>query len=97
MTMIEIFKDMLSALPIKLKIIKEKELSSKWKLTLEFRECQTTAELSKLCAPNEATNSCWRTVATAMSSLYIKLGDLQKAQLWLDALHDKKLITSDNA
>lgn len=97
MTMIEIFRDTLSTLPVDLKIVKEKELNSKWKLTLEFNKIQTTTELSKLCAPNEANSCCWKTVATAMSSLYIKLGDLQKAQLWLNALLDKSLITVDNA
>lgn len=42
MTMLEIFRDMLSTLPVDLKIIKAREFNAKWKLTLEFKKVQTT-------------------------------------------------------
>lgn len=97
MTMIDIFKKTLSELPVELEILKAKEFGSKWKLTMGFRGTQTSVELSKACTPNEAENYCWQVVATAMSSLYMNLGDLQKARLWLNSLNNKSLITADNA
>lgn len=94
MTMLDIFQKTIEEAPVDLRILSVKEGSVKSKLVVECSGQKTTIELSNTCTPKEEQTYCWQVLATAMSSIYIGAGDLEKGRLWLDAWHDKSLITN---
>ena len=96
MTMLEVFSGELQKLPFELKIISEKTGNSKSKLIMEYAGEQTSVELNKTCTPGEEQKYCWNVICTAMSSIYLMKEDYKKGRLWLDAVHDRSMITKDN-
>ena len=96
-TMLEIFEYGLKDFPINLEIVSVKETNDKYKLTLKYGDDTDNVELRKTCAPGCERDVCWMAASTAMSTIYLKRGDFTKAKLWLDATHNKKIITPENA
>lgn len=97
MTMLEIFKETAKGLPVELNVLSVRDGYSKSKLRVEHGGIETTVELHKTCAPGEERNYCWYAVTTAMSAIYLSSGNIPKARLWMDAMHDRSLITAENA
>lgn len=97
MTMLDIFKETAKELPVELNILSIKESNTKDKIRVEHGGTETTVELYKTCAPGEERNYCWYAITTAMSAIYLSNGDIHKARLWMDAMHDKSLVTAGNA
>jgi lipopolysaccharide biosynthesis protein len=67
-----------------LKIASVKETNTKYKITFEFENEKTTADLFKTCSPNCEKQHCFNTIKTAMSTIFFNRGDFQKAKAWLD-------------
>jgi hypothetical protein len=84
MDMLEIFK---SVMIDGMEIVKTKELANKYKVTLKFKGSENTIELNKTCAPTYEISYCKGAVATALSSIYINLGDFENARKWLDKVN----------
>lgn len=66
-----------------MEIIKYKELSNKYKITLGYKNMESSCELQKTCAPGKEIDVCKKTIDTAVSSMYINVGNFNEAQLWL--------------
>ena len=81
MNMLDIFK---SVLVEGMEIVKVKELANKYRITLTFKGLKNTIELNKTCVPSYEIFYCKGAVATALSSIYINLHDLDNASKWLD-------------
>lgn len=96
MTMLDIFRETVAALPVELNIVSVKNGYSKTKVVLEHGGITTWVDLHKTCAPGEERKYCWQVAACAMSAIYLTGGDLQKAELWMEAMQDKSLITAEN-
>ena len=97
MTMFEIFEETVKDLPVELNILSRKDGNTKCKIRLEHGGVETTVELRNSCEPGEEKDYCWSVVATAMSTIYFYRNDYKKVRLWLDAMHDRSLITAENA
>lgn len=80
MDMLDVFKDTLQSGMI---ISKCKELSNKYKITLEYNGMQGSCELNKLCSPGNEKSLCMQAINTAISSMYIDNGNIQEAKAWL--------------
>lgn len=80
MDMIDAFKDTLQSGMI---ISKCKELSNKYKITLEYNGMQGSCELNKLCSPGNEKSLCMQAINTAISSMYIDNENIQEAKAWL--------------
>lgn len=96
MTMLDVFYKTVNSLPFDLSIESAKEYHSKVKIEVKYDGTKATVELNKMCTPGAEKDYCWSVIATAMSEIYMNKGDLEKARLWLNALHNKKLITESN-
>ena len=62
----------------------EKELSSKWKVTILYNGMQSTIDLPKTCTPGCEKEVCRKAIDTALSTMYINAGNLTEAKKWLD-------------
>lgn len=96
MTMLEVFEGVRKTLPFELEVVAVKEYNDKHRLTVRYGEATTKIELRKAVAPGAQEEYCWYAIATAMSSIYLDAGDMARTRLWLDAMHDRSLITEDN-
>ena len=81
MDMIDIFKEVMQD---GMEIVKCKEMSNKYKITLSYNGMNATCELNKLCTPGNEKSLCMRAIDTAMSTMYIDNGNYQEAKAWLD-------------
>ena len=79
--MIDIFKEVMQD---GMEIVKCKEMSNKYKITLSYNGMNATCELNKLCTPGNEKSLCMRAIDTAMSTMYIDNGNYQEAKAWLD-------------
>lgn len=80
MNMLDVFKD---ALQDGMEIIKCKELSNKYKLTLSYNGMSASCELNKLCTPGNEKSLCMQSIDNAISTMYLDKGDLKEAEAWL--------------
>ena len=62
----------------------EKELSSKWKVTILYNGMQSTIDLPKTCTPGCEKEVCRKAIDTALSTMYVNAGNLTEAKKWLD-------------
>lgn len=62
----------------------EKELGSKWKVTIIFNEMQSTIDLPKTCTPGCEQEVCRKAIDTALSTMYVNTGNLTEAKKWLN-------------
>lgn len=92
MSMVDIFKDTLQE---GMAIINCKELSNRYKITLAYEGMTGTCELSKMCSPNSERALCRKAIDTAISGMYINIGNLLEAKAWLEGERwDTKTIKS---
>lgn len=96
MTMLEVFEEVRRGLPFDLELLSVKEDNNKYRLTVSYSGRSTTVELRKTTTPGAQEDYCWYALATAMSSLYLDAGDVGRTRLWLNALHDRSIITAEN-
>ena len=80
-SMIDIFK---KELQDGMEIIKCKEMANVYKITLSYDGMTGTCELSKMCVPDAEKSLCRKSIDTAVSGMYINVGNLTEAKLWLD-------------
>ena len=101
MTMLNVFMDVVSELPIDLVLLSTKEQGSKFKLEMEFRDKEDVGrcniDLYKACAPGMERKYCWEVIATAISAMYLNDKKYEKAQKWFEARKDQSKIISENA
>ena len=69
-----------------LTIVKYKEYANKYVVTLAIGSKVTTVDLLKNCAPGYHNDIVDRAIWTALSSIYLNMGDLVTAKKWLDKL-----------
>lgn len=81
MSMIDIFKDTLQKGMV---ITNCKELSNRYKITLMYEGMEGTCELNKMCVPNSERALCRKAIDTAISGMYINIGNLLEAKAWLN-------------
>lgn len=81
MKMIDVLKNELKS---NMSIGTEKELSSKWKVTILYNGMQSTIDLPKTCTPGCEKEVCRKAIDTALSTMYINAGNLLEAKKWLD-------------
>ena len=96
MSMLTIFEDVRRSLPFDLETVSIKEDRTKYRLTVKYGEIKTSIDLRKMVEPGEEESYCWYAIATAMSSIYLLCGNAAKGRLWLDAMHDRGLISAAN-
>lgn len=84
--MLEIFK---SVLVEGMQIVKTKETSDKYKITVKFLNTTTVVDLNKTCTPTYELQYCKGAVATALSSIYLDLKDIAHTRFWLDRVNGK--------
>lgn len=80
MDMIDVFKGILQS---GMSISQCKELSNKYKITLNYNGMQGKCELVKTCSPGNEKSLCMQAIDTAISSMYIDNGNMQEAKVWL--------------
>lgn len=80
-SMIDIFKNELQD---GMEIVKCKEMTNVYKITLSYDGMTGTCELSKMCVPNAEKSLCRKSIDTAISGMYINASNLTEAKLWLD-------------
>ena len=73
----------------------EKELSSKWKVTISYEGMQSAIDLPKTCTPGCEKELCRKVIDTALSTMYINAGNLAEAKKWLNGEFWKKSIDKD--
>lgn len=66
-----------------LKIASIKETNTKYHIVFEYEGERATADLPKTCAPGCQDAVADNTIKTAMSYIYFKRGDYEKAKEWL--------------
>ena len=81
MKMIDVLKNELKS---DMSIGTEKELNSKWKVTILYNGMQSTVDLPKVCTPGCEKEVCRKAIDTALSTMYINAGNLAEAKKWLD-------------
>ena len=81
MAMIDVFKDILQE---GMTITKCKEYANTYKITLEYKGMTGNCEVSKMCTPGNEKSLCMKSIDTAMSGMYINVGNLEEAKAWLD-------------
>ena len=81
MKMIDVLKNELKS---DMSIGTEKELSSKWKVTILYNGMQSTIDLPKTCTPGCEKEVCRKAIDTALSTMYVNEGNLAEAKKWLD-------------
>lgn len=81
MKTIDVFKEVMQE---DMEIVKCKELSNKYKITLSYNGMSATCELNKLCTPGNEKSLCMRVIDTAMYTMYADKGNYQEAKAWLD-------------
>lgn len=81
MKMIDVLKNELKG---NMSIGTEKELSSKWKVTILYNGMQSTIDLPKTCTPGCEKEVCRKAIDTALSTMYVNKGNLAEAKKWLD-------------
>lgn len=81
MKMIDVLKNELKR---DMSIGTEKELSSKWKVTILYNGMQSTIDLPKTCTPGCEKEVCRKAIDTALSTMYVNAGNLTEAKKWLD-------------
>lgn len=62
----------------------EKELGSKWKVTISYSGMQSTIDLPKTCTPGCEQEVCRKAIDTALSTMYVNAGNLIEAKKWLN-------------
>jgi hypothetical protein len=62
----------------------EKEMCSKWKATISYDGMQSTVDLPKVCTPGCEKEVCRKAIDTALSTMYVNVGNLAEAKRWLD-------------
>lgn len=81
-----------SILPDGIEIKDIKELSNRYKLRISYRGMEASTELYKLCSPGEQVAVCQKAIDTAMSTMYMNIGDLKKAGEWLRGEYWKRML-----
>lgn len=82
--MAEMLDVMKSRLPSGLKVIKVKEMASKYEVVFSYCGLETTGYLPKACAPGYQDRVSDRTIFNAMSAFAFERGDLEDAKKWID-------------
>lgn len=81
MKMIDILKQELKE---GMTIENDRELSDKYKLTIVYDGMYAPVVLYKTCAPGCEKELCRKVIDTAMSTMYVNVGNLAEAKKWLD-------------
>lgn len=81
MEMINVFKSLLSP---DMKIVTCKELASKYKIKMSYKDMSSETELLKTCIPGAEKEVCQKAINNAISTMFINSGDLIEAKKWLD-------------
>lgn len=75
---------MMSRLPSGLKVVKVKDMPSKYKIIFSYHNLKTTGYLPKACTPGYQDRVSDRTIFNAMTAFALERGDLKEAKKWLD-------------
>lgn len=81
MKMIDILKQELKE---GMTIENDRELRDKYKLTIVYDGMYAPVVLYKTCAPGCEKELCRKVIDTAMSTMYVNVGNLAEAKKWLD-------------
>lgn len=67
-----------------MEIEKIKELSNEYRVTLKYKGMTGSCSVSKMCSPGNEKSLCMKSIDTAISGMYINVGNLAEAKAWLD-------------
>ena len=62
----------------------DRELSDKYKLVIVYDGMKAPVVLSKTCAPECEKEVCRKAIDTALSTMYVNVGNLAEAKKWLN-------------
>lgn len=85
-TMLKLLKN---NLPEYLEIVNIKECSNKYIITFKYQNEYAKSELKKSCMLGHEEYTVLSTIVTVLSTIYINIGDIEKAKLWLNKLVEK--------
>lgn len=67
-----------------MEIEKVKEMANEYRVTLKYKGMTGNCSVSKMCSPGNEKSLCMKSIDTAISGMYINVGNLAEAKAWLD-------------
>ena len=67
-----------------MEIEKVKEMANEYRVTLKYKGMTGNCSVSKMCTPGNEKSLCMKSIDTAISGMYINVGNLAEAKAWLD-------------